>query len=95
MYGGSSNHWVKIDVDEVGDLALEMEALVDAIDVENGGLSFKESFIGLFRRGRHLVVLVVEWMKRVKIGDKEDMDMDGFPTILQGRRELFKGQEDA
>nr|GFB55263.1 ribonuclease H-like domain-containing protein [Tanacetum cinerariifolium] len=36
--------------------------------VEQGGLSCKESFIGLLGRGRHMVVLVVEWTKRVKIG---------------------------
>ncbi|GKA70937.1 hypothetical protein Tco_0777076 [Tanacetum coccineum] len=36
----------------------------------NCGLSCKESFIGLFGRGRYLVVLVVEWIKRVNIGGR-------------------------
>ncbi|GJR50135.1 hypothetical protein Tco_1400656 [Tanacetum coccineum] len=82
-------------VDDVGDLeALEMEALVDAMEVipncvrafwakiaetRQGGLSCKESFIGLFGRGRHLVVMVVEWIKRVKIGGPVNSD-----TILHG-----------
>ncbi|GJQ97418.1 hypothetical protein Tco_0008557 [Tanacetum coccineum] len=52
------------------DEALEMEALVDAMDVDSVDLSFKESFIGLFRSGRHLVVLVVERTKRFKVGGR-------------------------
>ncbi|GJW91240.1 hypothetical protein Tco_0168793 [Tanacetum coccineum] len=43
-----------------------LEGALEAI----GGLSFKESFIGLFGSGRHFVVLVVEWIKRVKIGGR-------------------------
>ncbi|GJW61064.1 hypothetical protein Tco_0110399 [Tanacetum coccineum] len=45
--------------------------------VEQSGLSCKESFIGLLGRGRHMIVLVVEWIKkeggekRVKICGQE------------------------
>ncbi|GJZ28820.1 hypothetical protein Tco_0573467 [Tanacetum coccineum] len=44
--------------------------------VEQGGLSFKESFIGLFRNGRHLVVLVVERIKRVKMTCLDDVKIE-------------------
>ncbi|GJY55198.1 retrovirus-related pol polyprotein from transposon TNT 1-94 [Tanacetum coccineum] len=80
--------------------ALEMEALVDAMDVDSGGLSFKESFIGLFESGRHLVVLVVERTKRVKMTYLDDEKIkkiqndvpchDHFEVI-----DFVLGQEDA
>ncbi|GJW37287.1 hypothetical protein Tco_0060207 [Tanacetum coccineum] len=80
--------------------ALEMEALVDAMDVDSGGLSFKESFISLFGSGRHLVVLVVERTKRVKMTCLDDEKMkkirndvpchDHFEVV-----EFVLGKEDA
>ncbi|GJZ14048.1 hypothetical protein Tco_0549278 [Tanacetum coccineum] len=60
--------WNDVDFWSLG--GFEMEALVDAMDIDSGGLSFKESFIGLFESGRHLVVLVVERTKRVKVGGR-------------------------
>ncbi|GJT69843.1 hypothetical protein Tco_1029129 [Tanacetum coccineum] len=51
--------------------------------VEQGGLSCKESFIGLLRRGRHMVVLVVEWMQRVKIGVSYCLTTTQGPTASE------------
>ncbi|GJQ93235.1 hypothetical protein Tco_0004374 [Tanacetum coccineum] len=52
--------------------ALDMEALVDVMDIDSGGLSFKESFIGLFGSIRHLVTRLVygsvESDQGVKVG---------------------------
>ncbi|GJR55519.1 hypothetical protein Tco_1406040 [Tanacetum coccineum] len=75
MLVGLSNHWVKVMLIFGLLEALEMEALVDAMDIDSGGLSFKESFIGLFRSERHLVVLVVERIKRVKMTCLDDEKM--------------------